>query len=206
MGKARAFSNHVRWSDAETEAILQLYRAAPHPDLLAALPGRSLSQIQNKANSLGLERIKAPKRSAEETRAAKRQHMARRRTADPDAVRAYQRKFHQDNRERQKQKLRDYCARRFFWTKANKLRGEGAATHEELARLWHSQRGRCALTGDRLDRSAEPDHKIPRTRGGTDAIENLQWTTRAANRAKRDMTDEEFFALCARIVLKRSLP
>jgi CRISPR/Cas system Type II protein with McrA/HNH and RuvC-like nuclease domain len=96
--------------------------------------------------------------------------------------------------------MREYAARRFFWNKANKLRGEGAATYIDLARLWKRQRGRCALTGQPLDRTSEIDHKIPRTRGGNDGIENLQWLAKEVNRAKRDMTSDEFADLCANVM------
>lgn len=93
-------------------------------------------------------------RDPEKYRARKKEHMAKRRAADPDAVRAYQRAFHHANRDRQNKKMRDYASRRFFWNRANKLRGDDAATFRDLARLWKAQRGRCALTGVKLGRQA----------------------------------------------------
>jgi len=65
-----------------------------------------------------------------------------------------------------------------------------------LARLWKEQRGLCALSGEKMGRDAEIDHKMPRARGGTDYIGNLQWVTPIANMAKRDLTDAEFAELC----------
>jgi 5-methylcytosine-specific restriction endonuclease McrA len=103
-------------------------------------------------------------------------------------------------RERNTEKMRRYAQRRFFWSKATKLRGEDAATFLALARLWKEQRGLCAITGRRLDRTAEIDHRLPRARGGGDNIANLQWVTREANRAKRDLTDAEFVALCSDVM------
>ena len=78
-----------------------------------------------------------------------------------------------------------------------KLRGEDAATLRCLASLWRKQKGLCALTGRRLDRTAQLDHKLPRARGGGDNIQNLQWLCREANYAKRDLTNAEFHVLCA---------
>ena len=139
-------------------------------------------------------------RSAEEIRKAKREGMARLRARDPDAARAKRNAYHARNREAQTAKMRDYYARRFFWGRAMKLRGAGRATFREIARLWKAQRGRCALTGRRLDREAQLDHILPRARGGGDEITNLRWVCNAANLAKRDMTDAEFETLCADVM------
>lgn len=140
-------------------------------------------------------------RSHEDYLRAKREGMARLRAADPEAARRKQRERHELNRDRSRAKLRSYYKRRFFWAKACKLRREDAATYVDLARLWKAQRGLCALTGTRLTLdNAELDHKLPKARGGGDEIGNLQWTCRAANLAKRDMTDEEFAALCADVM------
>lgn len=139
-------------------------------------------------------------RDIEHVRRIKREHMARKRASDPEAVRAYQRAYHQAHREKQTAKMRDYYTRRFFWGKAMKLRGEDRATTWELAALWKKQRGRCALTGRRLDRSAQLDHKTPKARGGGDDIRNLQWLSEETNLAKRALTDAEFVALCADVM------
>ena len=136
-------------------------------------------------------------RSIEETRKAKREHMARKRAENPDAARAYRNAYHAANREDQTAKMRAYYAKRFFWGKAMKLRGKGRASAKCLASMWKAQGGRCALTGRRLDRSAQLDHKLPKARGGSDAVTNLQWLCEEANLAKRSHTDPEFIALCA---------
>ena len=73
-------------------------------------------------------------------------------------------------------------------------------TAEDIKALWDSQDGRCALTGRRLDDHAELDHIIPRTRGGTHDLSNLRWVCGEANRAKRNLTDEEFLSLAADVV------
>ena len=95
-----------------------------------------------------------------------------------------------------------YYKRRFFF-----LRGLNAIHHAGsddspdqvcaiLSRAWYNQRGRCAYTGKRLGRDAQVDHKIPISRGGTNAPANLHWVTPAANFVKRDKTHDEFLALC----------
>ena len=133
-------------------------------------------------------------------RKRKRESMARKRAKDPDAARAYSRQYHADNRGERVAKMRGYYAKRFFWAKAMKLRGDGRAAAADLAGIWKAQRGRCALTGRRLDRSAQLDHKIPKARGGGDEAANLQWLCAEANLAKRDLTDEEFAALCSDVM------
>jgi CRISPR/Cas system Type II protein with McrA/HNH and RuvC-like nuclease domain len=61
----------------------------------------------------------------------------------------------------------------------------------------------CYLTGDPISiydvKSYEFDHMIPKSRGGSNTLENLGICTRSANRAKQDMTPDEFIALCSKI-------
>jgi len=135
-------------------------------------------------------------------RKRKRESMAKSRSESPERHRRQQRDWHARNREQNLKKMREYSGRRFFWTKAMKLRGASRASHKELACLWRSQRGACALTGRKLHRDAQLDHKTPRARGGGDEIENLQWLSPAVNLAKRDLTDSEFIALCREVAQK----
>ncbi len=140
-------------------------------------------------------------RGAEETRKAKRDHMRRRRAENPEKVRKYQRELHRKNREHNLSKMREYYARRFFWGRAMKLRGPHRATTVDLARLWKQQRGRCALTGRRLNRdNAQLDHIVAKARGGTDEIGNLRWLCTEANLARRELSDAEFVALCSDVM------
>lgn len=132
----------------------------------------------------------------EEIRERKRLYMAKKRASDPEAARAYHRERHKKNREHNVAKMRAYYARRFFWGRAMKLRGSHRATASDLASIWKQQRGRCALTGRRLDRSAQLDHIVARARGGSDSKSNLRWLCRDANLARRELSDEEFVRLC----------
>lgn len=100
---------------------------------------------------------------------------------------------------------RKYNKRRFFFVRAachavrvddNK---EVAELCSVLSRAWYNQRGRCAYTGKKLDRSAQIDHKIPISRGGTNDASNIHWVTADANWVKRDRTHDEFIAICSDI-------
>ena len=97
--------------------------------------------------------------------------------------------------------------RRFFYVRAGNHCGSGEnRTNQteralELARLWKTQRGMCAVTGWRLDKeNAQLDHIVPKSKGGDNAISNLRWIHRDVNYSKRDMTDEVFFRLCSAVV------
>lgn len=73
----------------------------------------------------------------------------------------------------------------------------------DLENLVESQEYRCALCGEPLDpQTAALDHKTPVTRGGQHCIENVQWVTKAVNRAKNTMTNEEFVRLCKAVADK----
>ena len=104
---------------------------------------------------------------------------------------------------------KDWNKRRFFYSKAMMLKhhARGAVcfeTTQQLARglmfQWIKQRGRCALTGVKLDRTANADHIVPVCKGGTDNSNNFQWLTPEANHFKGSLTVEELAHMC-RLVL-----
>lgn len=101
---------------------------------------------------------------------------------------------------------RKYNKRRFFFvracsvlTRVDGFAGDAEALAKVLSRAWYNQRGRCAYTGKRLDRSAEVDHKVPVSKGGTNDASNLHWVTAEANFVKRAMTHDEFIGICSDI-------
>jgi 5-methylcytosine-specific restriction endonuclease McrA len=140
-------------------------------------------------------------RHADRVREAKRRQMAQLR-ADPETrerLNAARRKPHiRANQRQARVRLRE---QRFFAWRARNWAQRHRVTMPTtaLAGLWMKQRGFCALTGERLDRSAVLDHDIPRSRGGSHTIENLQWVTSRANAAKGDMTTTEFAAFCTQV-------
>jgi hypothetical protein len=134
----------------------------------------------------------------EENRRRKREHMARARL-DPmrrDKYVAAQRAHYRENRKEICRKDRELRAKRFFWARGRKLKGIFA---KDLAALWKKQRGLCALSGRKLDRTAHLDHIIARTNGGTDEIGNFRWLDPWVNIARQNLTDEEFISRCNQI-------
>lgn len=74
-------------------------------------------------------------------------------------------------------------------------------TVEWLRALWESQGGKCPLSGRALHiKTAEMDHIIPRSRGGSHDLSSLRLLSPEANQAKGGMTDDEFIALCGDIL------
>jgi len=64
---------------------------------------------------------------------------------------------------------------------------------------------KCYLTGEHIDltkpRTYHFDHKVPRSRGGEATIDNLGICTGQANRAKQDLTPEEFLEFCRKVLV-----
>ncbi len=62
--------------------------------------------------------------------------------------------------------------------------------------LWKHQRGRCANPYCRisLKMGHHVDHKRPKSKGGTDDLDNLQLLCPTCNEIKRDLTHREFVA------------
>ena len=63
----------------------------------------------------------------------------------------------------------------------------------------------CALTGRPLDfnkpHTYEYDHIIPTSRGGDNTLSNMQIVCPEVNRAKQNLTDDEFLDLCKEVVI-----
>ena len=100
---------------------------------------------------------------------------------------------------------KSYNKRRFFFIRAMHHSMRVNYTYDAvmlcsvLSRAWYNQRGRCAYTGRKLDRTAQVDHKTPVSRGGTNDASNLHWVCADANCVKNNKTHEEFIGLCADI-------
>jgi hypothetical protein len=86
---------------------------------------------------------------------------------------------------------------KFFQWRARNW-GNGV-TARELARLWKTQRGRCALSGRKLDRKAHLDHIVPITEGGSGRLTNIRWLDPWVNIARQNLTDAEFATRCAQV-------
>ena len=88
--------------------------------------------------------------------------------------------------------------------KASKFQKNAAFNYKDVYAKYgdHFQ---CALTGRPLSwnkpQEYEYDHILPIARGGTACMDNLQIVCTDANRAKNDLTEEEFLDLCKEVVL-----
>lgn len=117
---------------------------------------------------------------------------------------AYRRSHIEPNR---REKLKAYHKKvkqlRFFHCRAVAFKHHYGSNHKasDLAKLWKSQRGHCALTGRKLTKyNAHLDHIVPVGRGGTSGLINLRWTVNIVNQAKRALLDTEFFDLCRSVI------
>jgi hypothetical protein len=97
-----------------------------------------------------------------------------------------------------------------FWTHlakgARRRSIEFDLTVEGVWQKFLEQEGRCALTGEKLffsssstswDGTASLD-RIDSSKGYF--LGNVQWVDKAVNKAKQDLSDEEFVELCCRVV------
>ena len=71
-----------------------------------------------------------------------------------------------------------------------------------LQQLWDEQRGHCALTARPLlpGVNASIDHIVPVSRGGQSVKDNLRWVLTDVNRAKFDLSHDQFVELCRDVV------
>lgn len=68
---------------------------------------------------------------------------------------------------------------------------------DQLYQLAERQQFKCALSGRPLDpETAELDHRVAKSDGGTDALNNLQWVEGTVNRAKGSMGTSAFIEMC----------
>ena len=167
---------------------------------------------------MGIQRVPADERSnalksyyanLEANRAKMREKAKARYYANKEEKLLRNAKYRKDNPEKwrliKEVSNKKYHRRRFFFCRAlSAIHHVGMADNPDqvcaiLSRAWYNQRGRCAYTGVRLDRTAQVDHKTPVSRGGINDASNLHWVTADANWVKRDKTHAEFIAICSDI-------
>lgn len=194
-----------RWTTEELELLVDHYATTSKGELIVMFAPHPWKSITTVAGANGLVRPRVGMGDAERLR-RKRIDMARRRR-DPLLAARVKEIARTSYARRGRFTSRDRAVRRrhrnFFHWRAELARGHHKmpeVTAQTLARLWRKQHGKCALTGRKLDRSAQLDHITPLARGGPSTLSNLQWVTKEVNLAKRDLLEPEFFALCQDVV------
>lgn len=196
--KRRRFFGHQSWSAEEITTLQAIYSYASSDELKAAFPSKNKNSIKGKAQVLGLRRPRQiSKHTPEQIRNRKTKWANEDRKRHPDKYKERSKNNYIKNRTKRAKQAKEWNIKHFFKNRSYRLVG---ITAQQLARLWIKQRGLCALTGRKLDRSAEIDHKIARSLGGSDQIENLQWLCCQANQSKWDFTEAEFIKLCRDVV------
>jgi hypothetical protein len=76
--------------------------------------------------------------------------------------------------------------------RARRRSAPGQYTGDELKALFHMQKGKCWWCGCQMDERAEPDHRIPLSRGGTNDIGNIVWSCFDCNRNKYNKLPHEW--------------
>lgn len=93
--------------------------------------------------------------------------------------------------------MRQMIEKHFF---AWRVRSHGnGVTAKQLAALWKSQRGICALSGKKLGRDAHLDHIHAVSLGGSHEPSNLRWLDPWVNVARQNLTDEGFKKRCSQV-------
>jgi 5-methylcytosine-specific restriction endonuclease McrA len=124
--------------------------------------------------------------------------------ANPELKKEHARKWAAKNREyfakwreANKDKIRAYRqARKGVLRRFDKM-GLGKAEGEALLQ----QRTVCVFCG--AAGILHLDHKLPKSRGGSNRPENLQWLCQTCNQAKGALTVEEFFAHIQKVLARR---
>lgn len=74
-------------------------------------------------------------------------------------------------------------------------------TSKKIRRLLEKQDYCCALTGVPLEpEDANLDHIVPISKGGSHTMGNVQVVHKVVNQMKLDLTQDEFFEWCQKVV------
>ena len=98
------------------------------------------------------------------------------------------------------QKHHSLCENCWFKNMASRVFGD-ASKWGKIRDKFKKQGGKCAYSGTKLmpGRNASLDHIVPKSRGGTNRLSNLQWVDRGVNTMKSNMSHEKFLRLVKKI-------
>lgn len=91
------------------------------------------------------------------------------------------------------------------WLKYSARRNTGSIENwQHIKELLIKQNYKCPYTNKELvlGLNASMDHIVPKSRGGANSLDNLQWVDKKVNSIKLDMTHDEFIELCTNIASK----
>lgn len=93
-----------------------------------------------------------------------------------------------------------YCEKCYLKCTAKAHFGKRTNWHI-LKDIFDKQKGICPYTGEKLilGNNTELDHIIPKSKGGENVIENLQWTSKIVNRMKSSNSEFEFLEFVKKI-------
>lgn len=81
---------------------------------------------------------------------------------------------------------------------------EAAFTVDDVIKKY-SDNPKCYLTGEQINinmpNSYAFDHIVPRSRGGTNTLDNMGICTKKVNQSKTDLTKDEYIELCKKVLL-----
>lgn len=104
------------------------------------------------------------------------------------------------------QKYHSLCENCWFKRMASRVFGD-ATKWTKIKNKFNKQNGKCAYSGIKLrpGRNASLDHIVPKSRGGTNRLSNLQWVDRYINTMKSNMTHGRFLQLIQKIYKHQAL-
>lgn len=118
----------------------------------------------------------------------------------------YSRFIYRHITKRKNRKSHDFCINKLIYKRIQKFTGGiklSTFTVQDVIDKF-GENPKCYLTGQDIDindtKSYQFDHIIPSSRGGQNTIDNLGICVSQANKAKGDMTPDEFYNLCELII------
>lgn len=132
-----------------------------------------------------------------------REHRREYRRANADKIRERRREFHRMNADKIRNRVRTWrkdnpdkvrvlAVASAHGRRARKRQATGTHTAADIRAQYDSQRGKCWYCGKKVGDKYHVDHRVPLSRGGSNAPENLVVSCPACNMSKRDKLPHEW--------------